>query len=219
MFKSLTPISLAVILAAAAPVFAQDAETAAPEAAAEQETQTATQTEAQTEAPSNGTGLDLGQPVQEGPRLGERYSKAQHGDWDLACVKTEQEQDPCSLLQIVVDSQNNPLAEMSLFRLEQEGSPAVAGATVIVPLETLLPAGLTISIDGAPAKRYTYSFCNPLGCVAQIGLTQEDIDAYKRGKEAILTLRPAPAPDQVLNMKLSLSGFTAGFNVVDVVKQ
>ncbi len=211
MFKSLTPISLAVVLATAAPVFAQDAETAAPDVAAEQEPQS--------EAPVTGPALDLGQPVQEGPRLGERYSKEQHGDWDLACVKTEEEQDPCSLLQIVVDSQNNPLAEMSLFRLEQEGSPAVAGATVIVPLETLLPAGLTISIDGGPAKRYTYSFCNPLGCVAQIGLTQEDVDAYKRGKEAILTLRPAPAPDQVLNMKLSLSGFTAGFNVVDVVKQ
>ena len=104
-------------------------------------------------------------------------------------------------------------------RREQQGGQAVAGATVIVPLETLLPAALTISIDGAPAKRYNYSFCNQLGCVAQIGLTQGDIDAFKKGKEATLSLRPAPAPEQVVEMKLSLSGFTAGYDVVDVVKQ
>jgi len=41
----------------------------------------------------------------------------------------------------------------------------------------------------------------------------------KKGAEATLSLRPAPAPDQVINMALSLTGFTAGFNVVDVVKQ
>ena len=214
MFKSLTPMTLAVLLTAAVPAFAQ--ETTPP--AAEAET-TQAETSPNDAPASDAPSLDLGQPVANEPRLGERYAKETHGDWDLACVKTEAEQDPCSLLQIVLDEQNNPMAEMSLFRLEQEGSPAVAGATVIVPLETLLPGGLTISVDGAPAKRYGYSFCNPLGCVSQIGLTQEDIDAYRRGSEAIMTLRPAPAPDQVITMKLSLKGFTAGYKVVDVVKQ
>ena len=112
------------------------------------------------------------------------------------------------------------MAEVSLFRIDQPGGQAVAGATIIVPLETLLPAALTISVDGAiPGKRYNYSFCNPLGCVAQIGLTQADIDAFKKGSEATLSLRPAPAPDQRIEMKLSLKGFTAGYDVVDVVKQ
>jgi invasion protein IalB len=58
-----------------------------------------------------------------------------------------------------------------------------------------------------------------MGCVAQIGLTQGDIDAFKKGQKAVLSLRPAPAPDQVVEMDLSLKGFTAGYNVVDVVKQ
>ncbi|SCZ57730.1 invasion associated locus B family protein [Epibacterium ulvae] len=205
MLKSLTSLSVAALLACTAPVIAQD--TATPDESAA------------TEAPVSDPSLDLGQPVQEGPRLGERYSKEKHGDWDLACVKTEEEVDPCSLLQIILDSQGAPMAEFSLFRIEQQGSPAVAGATVIVPLETLLSEGLTLSVDGAPAKRYGYSFCNSLGCVAQIGLVQGDIDAMKKGAEATLSLRPAPAPDQVINMALSLKGFTAGFNVVDVVKQ
>ncbi|KIC11368.1 invasion protein [Leisingera sp. ANG-M1] len=209
MLKSLTPISLAAVLAMTAPLAAQ--ETAAEETSGAETAEQAGSTADQL--------LDLGEPVNAEPGLGQRYSKEKHGDWDLACIKTENETDPCSLLQILSGPQGNPIAEVSLFRIDQQGGQAVAGATVIVPLETLLPAALTISIDGAPAKRYNYSFCNPLGCVAQIGLTQGDIDAFKKGNEAVLSLRPAPAPDQVVEMKLSLSGFTAGYDVVDVVKQ
>ncbi|MFV1600055.1 MULTISPECIES: invasion associated locus B family protein [unclassified Phaeobacter] len=214
MIKSLTPMTLAALMALPLPLMAQ--ETAG--AAETEESQPAADATA-TEAPKADEVLDLGQPVQDGPKLGQRYSKETHGDWDLACVKTEEETDPCSLLQIMSDDNGNPMAEFSLFRIDQEGSQAVAGATVIVPLETLLPAALTISIDGAPGKRYNYSFCSPMGCVAQIGLTETDIAAFKKGKIATLSLRPAPAPDQVINMELSLSGFTAGYNVVDVVKQ
>lgn len=204
MIKSLTPMTLAALIAVTSSLSAQESGTTAP--------QTSEKTADQI--------LDLGQPVDDGtPKLGDRYAKETHGDWDLACVKTEAETDPCSLLQILTDPNGNPMAEVSLFRIDQPGGQAVAGATIIVPLETLLPAALTISVDGAPGKRYNYSFCNPLGCVAQIGLTQADIDTFKAGGEATLSLRPAPAPDQLVEMKMSLKGFTAGYNVVDVVQQ
>lgn len=205
MFKSLSAVSLAALMALTAPVLAQDTTT---------DSNTDSNTEA--EAPKNENLLDLGQPVNAGPQLGERYSKETHGDWELACIKTQAENDPCSLLQILNGPEGAPMAEVSLFRLEN-GGQAVAGATIIVPLETLLPAQLTISVDGAPGKRYNYSFCNPIGCVAQIGFTADDIAAFKKGNKAILTLVPAPAPDQQINLDLSLSGFTAGFDVVDVV--
>ncbi|WP_425046303.1 invasion associated locus B family protein [Primorskyibacter sp. S87] len=161
--------------------------------------------------------LDMGQAVPEGPKLGERYATQKFGDWNLACIKTEGPEDPCSLLQILNDQAGNQIAEISLFRLEN-GGQAVAGATVIVPLETLLPAQLTISVDGAPGKRYAYSFCNPIGCIAQLGLTEQDIEAFKKGSEATVSLVPAPAPDQTVELKLSLQGFTAGYDIVDVVK-
>ncbi|KIC22441.1 invasion associated locus B family protein [Leisingera sp. ANG-Vp] len=213
MLKSLTPITLAALLAVTAPLAAQET--------AEEADTGGTETTGQAEQTGSTADqlLDLGEPVNDGPQLGERYSKEKHGDWELACIKTENETDPCSLLQVLAGPQGNPIAEVSMFRIEQQGGQAVAGATVIVPLETLLPAALTISVDGAPAKRYNYSFCNQLGCVAQIGLTQGDIDAFKKGNEAVLSLRPAPAPEQVVQMKLSLNGFTAGYDVVDVVQQ
>jgi invasion protein IalB len=162
--------------------------------------------------------LDLGEDAASIPQLGERYSKETYEDWELACIRTEADEDPCSLLQVLVDQQGAPVAEISLFRLE-EGGQAVAGATIIVPLETYLPAQLTISIDGAPGKRYSFSFCNVVGCVAQVGLTAQDIEAYKRGKSAAIQLVPAPAPDQIISLPMSLTGFSAGYEKVDVVKQ
>lgn len=201
MFKSILSLSVVAVSVFAMAATAQDTATG--------------------ETPAEGTNtadqlLDLGQPVADGPQLGERYAKSEHGDWSLACIKTEADNDPCSLLQILNDQSGNAVAEVSMFRLEG-GGQAVAGATVIVPLETLLPAQLTISVDGAQGKRYNYSFCNPIGCIAQIGLTAADIDAFKKGNTATVSLVPAPAPDQRVTLNMSLKGFTAGYDAVDVV--
>ncbi|MCF6231562.1 MAG: invasion associated locus B family protein [Rhodobacteraceae bacterium] len=201
MFRTLTTLSILALMTTGTATFAQTDTNEQP-------------TEA--EAATGQSQLDLGQPVSEGPALGERYSKEKHGDWDMACIKTEAETDPCSLLQILKDDKGNAVAEMSLFRLEA-GGQAVAGATMIVPLETLLTARLTIAIDGSPGKQYQFSYCNPIGCFANIGLTQADIDALKRGNSATVSIVPAPAPDEVIQLPMSLKGFTAGYDVVDVV--
>lgn len=208
MLKSLTSASLVAFLTAATPLLAQDTTEQPATDAAEAPTPTADQV------------LDLGTPTDAALSVGQRYSKEKFGDWDLACVRTQTDQDPCSLLQVLVDDEGGPVAEVTMFRIDNsEGGLAVAGATVMAPLETLLPAGLTISVDGAPGKRYNFSFCNQVGCVAQIGLTEADINAFKQGKQAIFSLRPAPTPDKVVSVPMSLKGFTSGYEAVDVVKQ
>ena len=224
MFSKPISLSAIALIFGLTPAFAQDTTSgtdSTPDAPAQDTATEAPAPEVTTEADAQPVQtnplLDLGEPVSQGPQLGERYSKETFGDWDMACIKTEQEEDPCSMLQIMTDAQGNPVAEMSLFRLPA-GGQAVAGATVVVPLETLLPAQLTISVDGAGAKRYNYSFCNPIGCVAQIGLTEEDVAAFRRGAQATVSLVPAPAPDQRVDLTLSLTGFTTGYDAVDVVQ-
>ncbi|WP_420005937.1 invasion associated locus B family protein [Arenibacterium sp. LLYu02] len=208
MLKSLTSASFVALLAATSPLFAQD--TAEQPAAETAEAPVATADQV----------LDLGTPADGALSVGNRYSKEKFGDWDLACVKTDTDQDPCSLLQVLVDEEGGPVAEVTMFRIDNSaGGLAVAGATVVAPLETLLPAGLTISVDGAPGKRYNFSFCTQVGCIAQIGLTEADINAFKQGKQAIFSLRPAPNPDKVVSVPMSLNGFTSGYEAVDVVKQ
>ena len=95
----------------------------------------------------------------------------------------------------------------------------MAGATVIVPLVTLLTEELKMAVDGGTAKSYPYRVCTEAGCVAQLGLTQADIDTFKRGANATITLVPAQAPDQVINIPVSLSGFTKGYDAVGAFTQ
>ncbi|MDO6732231.1 invasion associated locus B family protein [Marinovum sp. 2_MG-2023] len=156
---------------------------------------------------------------QEATELGSTYVKQESGDWELRCIRTETpENDPCQLYQLLKEENGNALAEISMFRLPAE-SKLPAGATVIVPLETLLTGQLGISVDGSKPKSYPFSFCNRQGCYARIGLTAEDIAAFKRGAEAKVMIRPFAAPDQIVASTMSLSGFTAGFELASVLQQ
>lgn len=170
------------------------------------------------QAPSASDELSLGEEASEGPKVGETYIKDTFGDWSLRCIKRAEGEDPCQLYQLLADSEGSPVMEFTLFRLSGSGA-AQAGATVIVPLETSLAAQLTVSIDDTTARRYPFAFCNSIGCYARIGLTQEDVDAFKRGNAATLRVVPIAAQDQTVDVSLSLSGFTAGFDVVSVSSQ
>lgn len=158
--------------------------------------------------------LNLGEPV--GPRDGEPYVREEFGDWALRCIKSpDGSPDPCNLYQLLTNAEGIAVAEFNLFRLP-EGSRAVAGATIVVPLETLLTQQLTIAVDGENARRYPFTFCNRAGCVARIGFTEAEIQQFRRGAAASLRLVPAAAPDEEVVLDVSLTGFTAGFDGVAV---
>ena len=99
-----------------------------------------------------------------------------------------------------------------MYKLATPAGGAVAGATIVVPLETMLTAQLTVAVDGANAKRYPFAFCNQIGCFSRIGLSQEDIEGYKAGTTADMIIVPAAAPDQIVKVNMSLSGFTKAFD-------
>ena len=109
---------------------------------------------------------------------------------------------------------DGPFAEISIFPIDEAGSKAVAGATIVVPLETLLTEQLTLRVDGGTARRFPFNFCNVGGCVTRLGLTNQDIALFKRGASATLTMVPAAAPDQTVTVTMSLSGFTAAYDAV-----
>ncbi|MFK7882444.1 invasion associated locus B family protein [Roseobacter sp.] len=175
----------------------------------------ATLATAQSDSSTIADELSLGDAT---PKVGEPYIQEEFGDWDMRCIKTEDGDDPCQMYQLLNDEQGSPISEFTLFKLP-EGGEARAGATVVVPLETSLAAQLTIKIDDGVAKRYPFAFCNQVGCYARIGLTEEDVDNFKQGGKAVLTIVPIVAPDQRVNVDLSLSGFTASYDKVSVIEQ
>jgi invasion protein IalB len=115
------------------------------------------------------------------------------------------------------DGEGSPVAEVSIFRLK-DGGRAKAGATIVVPLETALPQQITLSVDGGKARRYPYSFCSQVGCYARVGFTSEDIASFKLGNAATVTIVPALAPDQKVELVLSLTGFTAAYDNASIVE-
>lgn len=173
-----------------------------------------------TESPSVGNAIEdqlsLGEDA-SGPQVGQSYTAEEIGDWEMRCIKTEDDNDPCQMYQLMSDDQGTPVAEISIFRLP-EGGRAVAGATIIVPLETSLPQQLTLEVDGGQARRYPFAFCNQIGCYSRVGLVAEEVAQFRRGANAKLTIVPALAPDQKVELNMSLSGFTASFEKTSVAQ-
>ena len=153
--------------------------------------------------------FSTGEVVENTPSMGDYYVKGSFGDWTLRCLKTEQTQDPCQLFQLMHTPDGSPVAEYNLNPVQSDGV-VIAGANVITPLETLLTQQLTIQVDDENAKIYPFAFCVQMGCVARIGLTEEDLDSYRTGAQAIITMFPAAAPTKPERLTLSLTGFTAG---------
>jgi invasion protein IalB len=159
-----------------------------------------------------GGSLD-GMKTPETAAVGETYVAARFELWEQRCIKTEDGADPCQLYQMLKDATGNPVAEVSMFALPA-GQQAVAGASIVAPLETLLTKNLIIAIDGSDTKTYPFNFCAQIGCVARVGFTQAEVEALRKGAKAVLTIVPAAAPDQTVSLDLSLNGFTAGFEAV-----
>lgn len=141
------------------------------------------------------------------------YVRETFGDWQLRCVRAGDDAEICQLYQLMRDDAGNSVAEFNIFPLP-EGQQAAAGANIVTPLETLLTANLRLAVDSGQAKRYPYSFCSQVGCFSRIGLTAEEVASFRAGAAATVTIVPAAAPNETVELTLSLSGFTAGYNAL-----
>ena len=214
MRNTLMPFSLALLLALGAPLAAQDTTEDAP---ATEEPATDAPAE---EAPADPDAFDMGTPIPaEELEPGQPFVAAVFGDWSLRCVNNPDGADLCTLYQLLMDQDGNSVAEIGLIPLP-DGGEAAAGATIVAPMETLLTANLRMSIDGGQARMYPFTYCSerpasPMlssGCISRIGFTAADITQFKAGNAAKLTIVPAVAPDQRVELTVSLTGFTAAMD-------
>ena len=63
-------------------------------------------------------------------------------------------------------------------------------------------------------RAYPFTVCTQIGCVARIGFTAEEITALKSGGNGVITIVPFVAPNEKVELTLSLKGFTAGYDAV-----
>jgi invasion protein IalB len=158
--------------------------------------------------------LPLTVGVPEGAQPGQPYVKEVSGDWTIRCMVAEEGKDePCQLYQLLKDKDGNNVAELRIFGVP-DNQQILAGGTISTPLETLLTPGLRMAVDDATPKVYPFTYCAPGGCVARIGLTPEDIDAFKAGNAATIALVPLAAPNGQVLLNVSLAGFTKAYDAV-----
>ncbi|MBI1217754.1 MAG: invasion associated locus B family protein [Rhodobacteraceae bacterium] len=160
---------------------------------------------------ADATAPSTGAPAADTSGIGSAYVQSTSGDWEVRCVHAQDGHDPCQAYQLLKDEQGNSVAEFSAVGLPA-GQPAAAGATIVTPLETLLTQQVTLQIDALPAKVYPFLFCNTAGCVARVGFTADELAAMKKGQKIALTIIPVAAPDQKVELTVSLKGFTAGYD-------
>lgn len=193
---------------------------AAPAAASEAPPSEAAATEAAADEAPAGIGaandLSLGEVVEDDAAApGSQYVAAEFGDWQMTCVRSGLEADPCELYQLLREANGNSIAEIRMIGLPPGSGEAVAGASIVTPLETYLPAQITLRVDAGQAKRYPFTVCTALGCIARVGFTEAEVQSFRRGNKATIVIVPAIAPDQQVAIEVSLRGFTAGFEAVN----
>jgi invasion protein IalB len=205
MTSSPSLLALVLALALAAPAVAQTTTTPTNGAGTTPATETPVTDEDVAKA-----GISLGEEVDA---VGSTYIKETHGDWQLSCVRSGTAADPCQLYQLMQDDQGNSVAEISIFNLPA-GTQAAAGASIVTPLETLLTAQVTMRVDNGQAKRYPFTLCASMGCIARVGFTEAELNSFRRGNKATFVIVPAMLPDEQVEITMSLKGFTAGYEAV-----
>lgn len=141
----------------------------------------------------------------------EPYIKERIKDWNLKCIEPIDSIERCEANQIIFNQKQQPVAEISIFKLPK-GQIAAAAATIIVPLETVLNEGLVLEMQDLEPKKYQFKFCNSIGCYSQIGLTIEELEALKSKGKASIFLKHLSSGDQQIVIPISLSGFTTTFS-------
>lgn len=128
---------------------------------------------------------------------------AHYGDWQIQC----QDGAACRMVQLALDADGNSVVSISMQALPEGGS-AQLGVVMISPLLTLLPRGISVAVDAGVPAAYPFSWCDRQGCYARFGLTSTQVDAFKSGTNATISIFAVTDTENPVEATLSLSGFT-----------
>lgn len=133
-----------------------------------------------------------------------------HGAWEVRCTADKKN---CFMYQLMLNAEGRGVAEFTMVKLPA-GNEAVAGATVVAPLGTLLTRGMVMAVDENEATQYPFSWCTRPGCFARFGLTDLTIQQMQSGAAVKIALFSIADAQQAVEVEASLEGFTAAFETL-----
>jgi len=127
--------------------------------------------------------------------------------WVKICGK-EQDFDVCSVQREVIAQTGQLLTSVQLA--EFTGKVNRKAMQVSVPIGRMLPAGITMQIDGSKPVKLEFTTCFQDRCVADAPFTDAIVASMKKGTE--LTLTSHNFQNQPNPIKVSLEGFTGAYD-------
>lgn len=147
-------------------------------------------------------------PLPLGPALAQGPIKDKHGDWETRCeTPPGAAYEQCAAVLSVVD-QERPNVTLVVIVLNTADRKARL-MRIIAPLGVLLPAGVSLRIDGEDFGRLNFLQCLSNGCIAQVAIDDKLLDKMKTGKTA--TFGIFQTPEQGVGVLAPLAGFKESY--------
>lgn len=127
--------------------------------------------------------------------------------WFKACTK-QADVDMCNVQYRIVASTGQMIGSVNLMQLSGKVNQKVIQITV--PLGRLVPAGIQLQIDNSQPRKLDYKYCMPDACIAEAPLSDDLVNALKRGQQ--ITATSVNFQNQPNPMPMTLAGFTAAFD-------
>lgn len=139
-------------------------------------------------------------------------AKPEHGkkfkDWTVVCEKLPASgKEICNIFQNVTNEKDKVVLQVAIGYPPGQEQPQ---ALITLPLGVLLQPGIEFLGGTAKAERVPFSVCVKNGCVAIMKLEKEIIKGMKAGNKG--SVKFAAAKNKVIEIPVSLNGFTAAFN-------
>lgn len=127
--------------------------------------------------------------------------------WHKVCTK-QQDVDICNVQNVLVDETGQIFASVNF--LEVSGKVNQKVLQIALPTYRRIEPGVQLQIDQGQPRKIDFSMCMPERCIAEVPLSDEIVNSFKRGQQILMTSvninnQPNPIP-------MELAGFTAAFD-------
>jgi invasion protein IalB len=126
--------------------------------------------------------------------------------WFKVCAKQE-DNDICNTQNIKTADTGQLMTAVNLIEIKGKVNRKVF--QIAVPTGRLIPPGIGMQIDNGKTIKVNYSVCFPNRCIAETALTDELVNALKKGGD--VTFTSVNFQNKQNPIKISLTGFTDAY--------
>jgi invasion protein IalB len=155
-----------------------------------------------------------GAPQGQGAPAGGTITERPFKDWRVRCGRRNQQgPEVCEMQQQQVDGEARVIMAVAVGQVPGTSD---LGLLIVLPLGILLPAGVTLQIDGGAGVPLQVDRCERQGCRIEMLLEPDLLNRLKAGTKATVFFEAfdPQGERQRLGVPISLLGFTAALNEV-----